>query len=207
MMVDDRPEQLSANISPTGDSPGWFHVFKSRIHRGDLAKLPSGAVATLLCVKAHSHHHTGLCNVGIDRLSQLSGRSPRQVMRDLDALEKQGWITRGRTGRKNHYQVQEQFRIDDAGEMIAKWPYAPSGVRQLMDLFRQEGGLRRLSVTVERTERVEITYEVNSEKLTFEPPPIPSTAALKEAAKLPPQFGSLARRVERIYRTDDTHDT
>ncbi|MGF1440153.1 hypothetical protein R7228_06340 [Pseudomonas aeruginosa] len=128
-------------------------------------------------------------------------------MRDLDALEKEGWLTRGRIGRKNYYQVQEQFRIDDTGEMIVKWPYVPSGVRQLMDLFKQEGGLRRLNVTVERTERVEITYEVSIGSSTFSPAPMPPAAALEQAAKLPPKFDSLARRVERIYRTDDTHDT
>lgn len=212
-MTDDLAKRSDASTSPTGDSPGWFHVFKARIHRGDLAKLPSGAVATLLCVKAHSNHHTGLCDVGIDRLSKLSGRGPRQVMRDLDALEKSGWITRDRIGRKNRYQVQERFRVDDAGGVIATWPYVPSGVRDLMNLFKQEDGLRlsdglrRLNLTVERTERVEITYEVSVENYTFEPDPMPSCAALREAAKLPPKFESLAKRVERIYGTDDTHDT
>lgn len=212
-MAEDLPEQLDTSLSPAGDSPGWFHVFKARIHRGDLAKLPSGAVATLLCVKAHSNHHTGVCDVGIDRLSQLSGRGPRQVMRDLDALEKAGWMTRGRKGRKNRYQIQEQFRVDDAGDSIAKWPYVPSGVRELTNLFKQQNGLRlpdglrRLNVTVERTERVEITYEVSVENGAFEPVPMPPGVALKEAAKLPPKFGSLAKRVERIYGMDDTPDT
>lgn len=211
-MSDDQSEQLEVGTSPAGDSPGWFHVFKARIHRGDLAKLPGGAVATLLCVKAHSNHHTGLCDVGIERLSQLSGRGRRQVMRDLDALEQAGWITRGRIGRKNRYQIQEQFRVNDSGDVIAKWPYVPSGVREFMDLFKQQDGLRlpdglrRLNVTVERTERVEISYEVSVENCAFDPVPMPSSAALEEAARLPPKFGSLAKRVERIYRTDDTHD-
>ena len=123
------PEDLSALAAKTQ----WFHVFKSMIDQGEVAKIGPHAFAVYAVIKAHTNYHSGLSFPGIDLISEKSGVSPAQVKRELKVLEGAGYITRKRVGRSNHYKLREKIQvIDEHGrpQALATWDYVPGGVRQ-----------------------------------------------------------------------------
>jgi DNA-binding transcriptional MocR family regulator len=111
----------------------WFHVFKSMIENGDVAKMGPYAFTVYAVIKAHTNFKSGVAFPGVQTIIEKSGISRAQVHRALDALEESGYITREKVaGKGNKYTLREKVGItDDAGRPIADatWDYVPDGVR------------------------------------------------------------------------------
>jgi DNA-binding MarR family transcriptional regulator len=110
----------------------WFHVFKSMIESGDVAKMGPYAFTVYAVIKAHTNFKSGLAFPGIPTIIEKSGISKAQVHRALDVLEENGYITREKTGRSNRYTLREKIGIsDEKGRPIADatWDYVPDGVK------------------------------------------------------------------------------
>lgn len=111
----------------------WFHVFKSMIDQGDVAKIGPHAFTVYAVIKAHTNYSSGLALPGIDLISEKSGVSPAQIKRELRVLEEAGYITRKRVGRSNRYTLREKIQVTDEHgrpQAVATWDYVPRGVQQ-----------------------------------------------------------------------------
>ena len=51
----------------------WFHVFKSMIDSGDLARMGPYAATVYLVIKAHTNYATGRAFPAIETISEKSG--------------------------------------------------------------------------------------------------------------------------------------
>lgn len=126
-MTDNEKEQYELFKAETV----WFHVFRSMIEGGDVAKMGPGAFTVYAVVKAHTNFSTGRAFPGIDVIAEKSGLSTRQVMRELQVLEDFNYLTKIRVGRRNEYTLREKVGIhDDYGRPVAaaSWDYLPAGV-------------------------------------------------------------------------------
>lgn len=111
----------------------WFHVFKSMIDQGDVAKIGPHAFTVYAVIKAHTNYSSGVAFPGIELISEKSGVSPAQIKRELRVLEDAGYIIRERAGRSNRYTLREKIQVTDEHgrpQAVATWDYVPSGVRQ-----------------------------------------------------------------------------
>ncbi|AOE87966.1 helix-turn-helix domain-containing protein [Pseudomonas sp. TCU-HL1] len=111
----------------------WFHVFKSMIDQGDVAKIGPHAFTVYAVIKAHTNYSSGVAFPGIDLISEKSGVSPAQIKRELKVLEEAGYITRERVGRSNRYTLREKIQVTDEHgrpHAVATWDYVPSGVKR-----------------------------------------------------------------------------
>ena len=110
----------------------WFHVFKTMIDSGDVAKMGPHAATVYLVVKAHTNFNTGQAFPAIETIVEKSGVSRAQVMRSLVTLEELGYIVKSKKGRSNTYSVREKVEIHDAGGRpthVATWDYLPASVQ------------------------------------------------------------------------------
>lgn len=109
----------------------WFHVFKSMIESGDAARL-GGTVFLVYCViKAHTNFKQGAAFPSVETIARLTGVSDRQVMRALQALEENGYLTKARHGRNNVYTLREKVTLNDPEgrpAAVATWDYLPATV-------------------------------------------------------------------------------
>lgn len=111
----------------------WFHVFKTMIDNGDVAKMGPYAVTVYLVIKSHTNFATGRAFPALETIAEKSGVSLAQVKRELKTLEKLGYITTEKKGRSNLYTLREKIEIrDDAGRpsAVATWDYLPSSVSE-----------------------------------------------------------------------------
>ncbi len=109
----------------------WFHVFHSMIETGDIARMGPYAVTVYLVIKAHTNFRTGRSFPQIETISDESGISRSQVIRELKTLEEFGYISKTRDGRRNEYRLREKICIQDGGgrpTAVATWDYLPSTV-------------------------------------------------------------------------------
>ncbi|MFI8380699.1 helix-turn-helix domain-containing protein [Pseudomonas sp. NPDC079086] len=113
-------------------TPSWFHVFQEMVFDGTLSTLDGGALKTYIAIKGHAGLQDGICWPGLDRIGKLTGHSPRQVQRHLEALERAGLLSRERQGRKNRYRIIEKFSVNGSN---VEWQYRPFGVRGLGDVL------------------------------------------------------------------------
>ena len=107
----------------------WFHVLKTMIDAGEVAKMGAHAFLVYCVIKSHSNFQTGRAFPGVDLISEKSGMSVRQVVRELKTLEKLGHLTKIRVGRSNDYYLRERVEITDRqGEVVAHatWDYMPN---------------------------------------------------------------------------------
>lgn len=86
------------------------HAFHSMIETGDMARMGPYAVTVYLVIMAHASLDTGRSFPAIDTISNESGISRSQVIRELKTLEAFGYITINREGRSNEYRL----RLEDA---------------------------------------------------------------------------------------------
>lgn len=110
----------------------WFHVFRTMIANGDMAKMRPHAFAVYCVIKAHTNFSTGRSFPGIELIAEKSGMSVAQVKRELITLEEMGYLTKEKKGRSNHYQLREKVEIQDAHgrpQAVATWDYLPQGVQ------------------------------------------------------------------------------
>lgn len=114
-------------------APSWFHVFQEMVFDGTLSKLDGGALKTYIAIKGHAGLQDGICWPGLDRIGKLTGQSPRQVQRHIEALERAELLSRERKGRKNQYRIIEKFSVNGSN---VEWQYRPFGVRGLGDALK-----------------------------------------------------------------------
>jgi DNA-binding transcriptional MocR family regulator len=110
----------------------WFHVFRSMIEGGDVARIGPYAFTVYAVIKAYTNFRTGRAFPGIPEIMEKSGISKSQVIRALDTLEENGYITREKKGRSNTYTLREKVGISDSqGRPVASaaWDYVPDGVK------------------------------------------------------------------------------
>jgi DNA-binding transcriptional ArsR family regulator len=117
----------------------WFHVFKDMIDNGDMARLDGSAIKVYLVVKSYTNFATGHAFPAVELVGEKAGLSRPQVMRCLKSLEDAGYITRGKSGRKNLYTLREKVMINDADgrpQAVATWDYIPNNVKTAMAELR-----------------------------------------------------------------------
>lgn len=110
----------------------WFHVFKTMIDSGDVAKMGPHAATTYLVIKAHTNYATGHSFPQLETIAAKAGISLAQVKREIKTLEQLGYITKSRVGRRNEYRLREKVEIiGDNGRpaAVATWDYLPSTVK------------------------------------------------------------------------------
>ena len=106
----------------------WFHIFRSMVESGDVAKLGPYATTVYLVIKTYANYSTGTAFPGIDLIGEKSGISKSQVIRALSALEESGYIGKKQVGRKNVYTLRERIEVkgpDGRPEAVATWDYVP----------------------------------------------------------------------------------
>lgn len=111
----------------------WFHVFKSMIDSGDMAKLSGSAVKVYLVIKAHTNYATGRAFPALETIAEKAGLSLAQVKREMNTLLEFGYLTKEKVGRNNVYTLREKVEItDDAGRpaAVATWDYLPGSVKE-----------------------------------------------------------------------------
>lgn len=111
----------------------WFHVFKTMVDSGDVAKMGPHAVAVYLVIKSHTNFSTGRAFPALETIAEKSGVSLAQVKRELKTLEAFGYVTIEKKGRSNNYTLREKVQISDGAgrpSAVATWDYLPSGVGQ-----------------------------------------------------------------------------
>lgn len=110
----------------------WFHIFRTMIANGDVAKMRPQAFAVYCIIKSHTNFATGRAFPGIELIAEKTGISVAQVKRELVTLESMNYLTKEKKGRQNHYQLREKVEIQDAHgrpQAVATWDYLPSGVQ------------------------------------------------------------------------------
>lgn len=132
--MSEEPKQLDLLQADTT----WFHVFRSMIQNGEVAKMGPMAFTVYCVIKGHTGINDGKAFPSIETISKESGVSVPQVSRELAKLENLGYLTREREGRKrgragvsNRYQLQEKVGIEDASgqnQGVANWNYVPAGI-------------------------------------------------------------------------------
>ena len=111
----------------------WFHVFKTMIDNGDVAKMGPYAVTVYLVVKSHTNFATGRAFPALETIAEKSGVSLAQVKRELKTLEEFGYIAKEKKGRSNTYTLREKIEIRDAAgrpSAVATWDYLPASVSE-----------------------------------------------------------------------------
>ena len=109
----------------------WFHVFKSMIESGDIAKMGGTVFSIYAEVKSYTNWSTGRAFPGLDLIAEKSGVDRRTVIRSLAKLEDMGYIVKEQhPGKGNKYKLREQVPISQEGRPVATatWDYLPSVV-------------------------------------------------------------------------------
>lgn len=122
--LDTRGPELAADVT-------WFHVFRSMIEGGDVARMGPHAFTVYAVVKAHTHFSSGAAFPSVELIAEKSGVSVRQVKRELKTLQALGYLGVQKVGRSNHYALREKVEVmDSAGRpaAVATWDYLPAGV-------------------------------------------------------------------------------
>jgi len=110
----------------------WFHVFRSMVENGDVARLGPYSTTVYLVIKTYANYSTGTAFPGVDLIAEKAGISRNQVMKSLSALEEAGYITKALKGRSNVYTLREKVEIqgpDGRPEAVATWDYIPKHVQ------------------------------------------------------------------------------
>ena len=110
----------------------WFHIFHSMIQTGDISRMGPYAVTVYLVIKAHTNFQSGRAFPAVTTIMAESGISRSQVLRELQTLQRFGYITKTRVGRRNEYRLREKVCIrDEQGKLtaVATWDYLPSTVQ------------------------------------------------------------------------------
>ena len=110
----------------------WFHIFKTMIDNGDVARMGPYAVTVYLVIKSHTNFATGRAFPALETIAEKSGVSLAQVKRELKTLENSGTSRpRKRGGRittpcaKNR--DPGRHRTPSA---VATWDYLPAPVSE-----------------------------------------------------------------------------
>ena len=72
----------------------WFHIFKTMIDNGDVARMGPYAVTVYLVIKSHTNFATGRAFPALETIAEKSGVSLAQVKRELKTLERNSGTSR-----------------------------------------------------------------------------------------------------------------
>lgn len=109
----------------------WFHVFRTMIEGGDVARMGPQAFTVYAVIKGYTNFQTGSAFPAIELIAKRSGISERQVKRELKTLQDMGYLTVRKVGRANHYSLREKVQVQDSTgrpAAVATWDYLPAGV-------------------------------------------------------------------------------
>lgn len=109
----------------------WFHIFRTMISNGDMAKMGPYAFAVYCVIKAHANINTGFSHPSIETIAEKAGISVSEAKRSLDKLSAMGYVSIGKKGRNNNYRLREKIEIidpDGQAQATAAWDYLPTGV-------------------------------------------------------------------------------
>lgn len=121
-------------MSGSSDKTHWFHIFKSMIECGDVAKIGPHGFTVYAVIKAHTNYYTGECFPGIETISQKAGVSQAQVKRELIKLEENGYIVKTKRGRNNNYTLREKLPVGKEGRSaVASWDYVPRLIKHAVE--------------------------------------------------------------------------
>jgi DNA-binding transcriptional ArsR family regulator len=126
----DKPQAAQAELFSAETT--WFHIFRTMIANGDVARMGPHAFTVYAVIKAHTNFSTGRAFPSIELIAEKSGISVAQIKRELKTLEEMGYVTKEKDGRKNIYQLREKIEIQDAHgrpSAVATWDYLPSSVQ------------------------------------------------------------------------------
>jgi DNA-binding transcriptional ArsR family regulator len=110
----------------------WFHIFRTMIANGDVARMGPHAFTVYCVIKAHTNFSTGRAFPSLELIAEKTGISLAQVKRELKTLEEMKYLTKEKRGRSNLYQLREKVEIQDnhgRPQAVATWDYLPSGVQ------------------------------------------------------------------------------
>ena len=150
-------------MSVSSDKTHWFHIFKSMIECGDVAKIGPHGFTVYAVIKAHTNYYTGECFPGIDTISQKSGVSQAQVKRELIKLEENGYIVKTKRGRNNNYTLREKLPVGKEGRSaVASWDYVPRLVKHAVEHVKSIHASGDFVVTkIIKIENLNINLQVN----------------------------------------------
>jgi DNA-binding transcriptional ArsR family regulator len=186
----EQPELFQAETT-------WFHVFKTMIDCGDVAKMGPHAVTVYLVVKSHTNFATGRAFPALDTIAEKSGVSLAQVKRELKILEEFGYITKEKKGRSNSYTLREKIELrDEAGRpaAVATWDYLPSSVSAAV------ADLKNVMVTG----NAEGARMVHIERLTVNVAQAGGTVININESSIPPAVREQMEAILRDYRAGNS---
>jgi DNA-binding transcriptional ArsR family regulator len=125
-------KQEAAQIELFNAETTWFHIFRTMIANGDVAKMGPHSFTVYAVIKAHTNFSTGRAFPSLELIAEKSGISIAQIKRELKTLEEMGYVSKEKKGRSNIYQLREKIEIQDAHgrpQAVATWDYLPSGVQ------------------------------------------------------------------------------
>jgi len=114
----------------------WFHVFRSMIDSGELARLSGSALKVYLVIKSYANYRSGEAFPAESTVAEKSGLSLAQVKRAIKELQQLAYLSISKRGRKNHYSLKEKVMVRDAtGDSAATvtWDYIPGEVANAVD--------------------------------------------------------------------------
>lgn len=93
----------------------WFHIFRSFISSGELAKIPASALKTYIALKSHTNISSGIARISLKTLACETGSSRETVKRSISTLVQLGHIkSLPSAGRVNSYKFFEHFDIQNS---------------------------------------------------------------------------------------------
>lgn len=114
----------------------WFHVFRSMIDSGELARLSGSALKVYLVIKSYANYRSGEAFPAESTVAEKSGLSLAQVKRAIKELQQLAYLSISKRGRKNHYSLKEKVMVrNGAGDSAATvtWDYIPGEVANAVD--------------------------------------------------------------------------
>lgn len=126
--------QLAAQVLEADTQ--WFHVFRSMIDSGELARLSGSALKVYLVIKSYANYRNGGAFPAELTVAEKSGLSIAQVKRSIKELQNLEYLSISKRGRKNHYILKEKVMVRNAtgdSAATASWDYIPAEVANAVD--------------------------------------------------------------------------
>lgn len=123
------------DITHTADTQ-WFHLFRSMVKQGDIAKFSGSALKVYIVIKSYANFSSGASFPSEQTISSDSGLSTSQVKRCIKELQQLEFIVTEKVGRKNQYVLREKLVIRDLfGNSAAEatWDYVPKMVTDAVE--------------------------------------------------------------------------
>lgn len=114
----------------------WFHVWTQLIKSGEIVRMGHSAFCVFMVIRSYVNFQTGASFPSVETIGELTGLRERQVFRQLQVLERMGYITKRKEGRRNTYTLVDKMTFQGkAGrpQAIASFDYVPTLVSQIRE--------------------------------------------------------------------------